>query len=48
MFEHFWYVINNLNEVEFYEVIPIILGIFIIIGLLSFVKWVIKKIWNRE
>lgn len=42
MFEYVWYVLNNLNEVSFYNVIPIILGVLVIIGLIVIIKWIIK------
>ena len=43
MFEYIWYVLNNLNEVPFYSILPIVFGILVVIGIVAIVKWIIKK-----
>ncbi|MBA7552380.1 hypothetical protein ES705_44941 [subsurface metagenome] len=42
MFEYIWYVLNNLDEVPFYYVLPIIVGVLVIIGIITIIKWIIK------
>jgi hypothetical protein len=48
MFEYVWYVLNNLNEVEFYDVIPIIVGALLLIGIFSIIKWIVKSLKSKN
>ena len=48
MFEYVWYVLNNPEDVEFWDYIPIILGLFVIVGVVITIKWIIKSFKRKQ